>query len=68
MNLEINNEVVRILSKIKFEEYHLKLVITMTHEVMLLANALADAKLKALLGEHFDILNLNGVYFLRSIK
>ena len=68
MRLESNCEIVGILSEIKIEGGHVKLVFTVARKIELTNNAFSYKQLKAVLGKSISIFNMDGKFFVREIK
>jgi hypothetical protein len=68
MKLELNHEVIGILSDFLKEKNQIKLIFNIMIEVEVPLDALPNIQLKDFLDNRIGILNLDGIYKIRHIK
>ena len=68
IKLEVNDEIVGILSKVKVEENQIKLKFSIMKDIVLPKEAFSYQQLHDLVDKRIGILNLNGTYKIRQVK
>jgi len=68
IKLEVNDEIIGVLSEVKVEEDQIKLKFSIMKDIELPKEAFSYQQLHDLEDKHIGILNLNGTYKIRQVK